>query len=286
MSLNKLQIMNSQGNFLGMPFEDISTGFLVKEIEGLDPVKATLTSTPFANLDGAQFQSSRREPRNIVIHLELRPDYALGSVKDLRDRLYDFFMPKSNIRLDLYTLNKFDLNPLTQTQDLTIDATVESLTSALFTKEPTVDVSLMCYDPNFTDPTSVTITGLTGPDPLTLFYEGSVETGVIFHFLPNRSISSFQLLHEYWDAINNQTVVNSITIAIDIVNGDAVTYTSTPEKKGVVLNHSGVVTPILYAMSVPFKWIELQPGYNYIWVQVPGDPVPYEIQYFKKYGGL
>ena len=74
MLLKTLKVTNSRGFTLDLPLEDISGGFIVKGIEGLGPVKATLVSSSFANMDGEQYHSSRRKARNLIVKLGLDPD--------------------------------------------------------------------------------------------------------------------------------------------------------------------------------------------------------------------
>src|SRR5437868_144697 len=102
MLLKALAVTNSRGSVLSLPLEDPSEGYIVREIKGLDPVKATLVSSSFANNDGEQFHSARRESRNIVVTLDLEPDYAVRGVKELRDQLLNFFMPKTAADLAIH----------------------------------------------------------------------------------------------------------------------------------------------------------------------------------------
>jgi hypothetical protein len=86
-----VEVTNTQGQTLVLPLEAYNDGYLLSEIEGLDPVKATLVSSSFANLDGEQQQSARREARNIVLHLDLLMGYGIP-ISALRRNLYIFFM--------------------------------------------------------------------------------------------------------------------------------------------------------------------------------------------------
>ena len=126
MILTSFKATNAQGQELNLPLNDVSAGIVVKEIEGLDPVKANLASSTFANLDGEQKQSSRRVTRNIILHFELKPDYAHGSAKDIRDQLYKFFMPKSEITLSFHLFDKFQTDPTKQSLDVQIVGSIES----------------------------------------------------------------------------------------------------------------------------------------------------------------
>lgn len=288
MLLNALKVTNSRGSILNLPLEDPSAGFVVRNIEGLGPVKATLVSTSFANMDGEQYHSSRREARNIVLTLGLEPDYAIQDVKDLRDQIYQFFMPKTQSTLAFHMFDRITQNIAEQTKDLTIDGRIESCDTSLFTKDPAVDISLMCYDPDFVDLTGVTVDGVSVSDltPSIVTYDGTVETGVIFTLMVDRDVSEFTIYHRPPDG----TLV-TIDFSYPLVAGDVVRISSVSGSKYVTLTRGGVEMSILYAISPQSGWLELQPGDNSIRVYAtdtatPYRPLAYTIDYTTKYGGL
>ena len=141
--LNLVEVRNQTGSLLALGLEDISQGVYIKEIDGLDPVKAVLVSSSFANMDGEQYQSARREKRNIVIKLALDPDYAGATVRQLRRRLYNFFMPKTAVKLRFWAEGEPTVD---------IQGRVESFDSPQFTKEPSATISILCFEPDFYDP--------------------------------------------------------------------------------------------------------------------------------------
>lgn len=168
MKLTQVSIQNGMGETLNLPLHSYANGFLVKDITGLDPVAASLVSTTVARLDGAQFQSSRRETRNIVLTLGLEPDYTIhNSVGALRQILYNYAMPESEVRL------RFDVDGMAYASMV---VRVESLETALFTATPEVQISFIGYDPDFVGALSV------GAGPLssqtTIAYDGTVATGL------------------------------------------------------------------------------------------------------------
>jgi hypothetical protein len=120
------EVSTRQGDTLTLPLDDVSSGVIVQNISGLAPVKATLVSSSFAGVDGEQYQSSRRETRNITIKLGLDPDPLTSSVSELRQQLQGFFMPKSEIDLTFYR---------NDTVDVSIAGVVESFDSELFSQD-------------------------------------------------------------------------------------------------------------------------------------------------------
>lgn len=272
--LNLVEIRNSQGDLLSFPLEDISEGFVLKEIEGLDPVKAILVSSSFANMDGEQYHSSRREPRNLIFKIGLEPDYVLDSVRDLRKRLYEFFMPKSEVELRFY---------MTDGPTVNITTRVESFQCPLFVSEPEASITVLGYDSDFIELNPIVVNDVTtsGVDEILTPYAGTVEAGLTFILNLDRSLSGFDIHHRAPDG-----VTRTLSFAASLLDEDVVTITTLPGMKGAVLTRDDVDTSILYAVSPQSNWIELQPGDNYIRVFASGDPIPFELHYSNRYGGL
>src|SRR5690242_8791578 len=95
----QVEATNSRGSVLELPIDDVLNGLVMQEIEGLDPVKATIVTSSFAQQDGVQYQSSRRDQRDIKLSIGLEPDYTVSTVRGLRSQLYRHFMPKSEVQL-------------------------------------------------------------------------------------------------------------------------------------------------------------------------------------------
>jgi hypothetical protein len=56
--LTGVEVRTIQDNLLALSLDDPSSGFIIEEIEGLDPVKASVVSSSFATMDGEQYQFS------------------------------------------------------------------------------------------------------------------------------------------------------------------------------------------------------------------------------------
>lgn len=272
--LTKVEVRTSQGELLILPLEDVSSGFVVSDINGLDPVKATIVTSSFAQLDGSQYHSSKRESRNIILTLELRPDFAVDSVRDLRTLLYQFFMPKSEVDLRFFMLDGLTVD---------ISGRIESFESVLFTDEPQVTISLICFDPDFYDPVPVVLAGNTtsGEEMTALEYIGSVETGVILSLNVDRDLTAFEFYHQ-----PPNDALRSMEFALPLIAGDTLIITTSPGNKGASLVRSDVVSSVLYGVSPFSNWIELEPGSNLIRFYAEGAAVPFTLEYTNKYGGL
>lgn len=272
--LETLEVRTSQGGLLSLPLQDPTLGFVIQDIQGLGPVKATLVSSSFAQQDGAQYQSSRRETRNINLILGLYPDYTVDEVEDLRNRLYAYFMPKTEVKLTLITSKGLNVD---------IVARVETCEPTYFEQEPAVAISLMCFDPDFIDPDLVTISGNTtsGSTEVTINYVGTVDTGIVFKLNVNRSLSEFTIYHQAADGS-----MRTMDFVASLLTGDVVTISTIPGSKFATLTRDGVDSSILYAVSPHASWIALMTGVNQLRVYATGAGIPYTIDYLARYGGL
>lgn len=277
--LSKIQITNRQGSVLVLPFNDVDNGLIVEEIKGLDPTKATLVSSSVAGQDGAQYYSSKREPRNLVITLGLEADYVNTSVKSLRQRLYNYFMPKTQVTLRLYE----DLGSYVD-----IVGIIESFESPLFTQEPEATISIQCFDPDFFDPNSFTVSGLSVSGTTTMTnvpYLGSVESGFLFIMNLDRNTTGFSVIHQ---VPNGDTYTLDFYPPTTLLAGDRITISTIAGAKGATLRRANVDSSLLYAVSPTSKWLELEPGVgnNLVRVSSSAAGIPWSIQYVNRYGGL
>lgn len=274
--LQLVEVRTRQGDLLSLPLEDDSSGLRVAKIEGLGPVKATLVSSSFANMDGEEYQSSRREPRNIKLEIELDPDpESEDTVYGLRKQLYKFFMPKSEVTFRLYMADGLEVD---------IVGRVETCEPEMFTQEPTIGISVMCFKPDFYELTPELVPGTTtsGDVPITIEYAGSIETGIQLTLNVDRTLPEFSVFH---------VPPNDETVQLDFNSdpleaGDVLTISTVRGSKGAILTRAGVDSSVLYGISPQSKWIELQPGTNTIRVYAEGADIPLSIQYINKYGGL
>lgn len=273
--LDTIEVRTAQGTLLALSLADVLSGLIVENVDGLDPVKATVVSSSFAGVDGTQYQSSRREDRNIVIRVGLEPDYVTTTVRDLRNRLYDFFMPKSPVDLRFYDSSGFAVD---------ISGVVETCETALFTKEPAVDISIICFDPDFIQPSPLGgFSGMStsGTTETLVTYEGTVETGVNFVLNVDRPLTEFTIYHRPPDG-----KLRTLDFAASMVAGDVLTISTVSGTKGATLTRAGSDSSILRGISPQSNWIELMRGDNYFRVYALGASIPFEITYVNRYGGL
>lgn len=267
--------VRGQGGTLSLPLDDSTLGYDVQDIQGLDPVKASLVSSSFAQRDGAQFQSARRDARNITMQLGLSPDYAIATVRSLRQALYQYFMPKNEVGLRFF-----------MDEDLVVDilGNVETMETAIFSKEPAVDISIMCWDPDFLESNAIVVSDNTtsGSTNITVEYTGTVESGFEFVLNVNRTMTGGFTIHFQRPDGTDETM----DVEVDLVSGDVVTISTLSGNRYAQLTRSGLQSSILYAVSPFATWPEFRPGDNLFRAQASGAAVPYTVTYTRRYGGL
>lgn len=273
-----VEVRSRQGGLLSLPLEDDSSGFRVAKIEGLDPVKATLRSSSSSNADGETYQSSKRESRNIKINVELDPYSETGdTVRDLRKKLYRYFMPESAVKLSFI---------LDEGLTVTIDGVVESCETDHFSQEPAVNISVMCFKPDFIDPVPEVLTGMftSDADPIIIEYDGTVETGVVIAIGPIvEAIPDFVLYQTLPNDEVRTIEFDNITLAV----GDTLVISTVFGSKGATLTHDGVSSSALYGISPQSNWINLEPGENHLKLYSSvATGSPWSVEYLNKYGGL
>jgi len=274
----QLDVVTNLGKILTLPLEDISNGYAIHSIEGMEPVRANLVSSSFARMDGEQYQSARREKRNIIITLGLEPsdstETETGSVRLLRENLYTYFMPKREVTLRFYGYGD---------PTVYIKGRVETFTSPLFVAEPVVTISLLCFNPDFYSPIETVINASTTSSSVntTVAYGGNVNTGVLFTVNVNRTMSGFTIVHKPEGGSTKSMVVTASLVAGDVVNINTVSG-----DKYATLTRSGSKTSILYGVAPSAYWTAFEPGSNDIRIDATGAAVPYTIKYTDKYGGL
>jgi Phage tail protein len=273
--LTMVTVDNLQSGTLLLPLMDSSGGYSVKDIQGLDPVKASLISSKLAQMDGAQHQHSRREPRNILMKLGFEPDYVTSTVDSLRSNLYQYLMPKDVVTFALYK------------DDIlfgTTEAYVESCENNMFTADPEIDISLICYDPDFYAPAETELANwstTSGISTHTIDYNGTSDTGVIFSLTFPEPATEIRLYNTRPDQ-----VLDVLILTGEFLVNDVLTVNTNPGKKAVTVTRAGLPIPSLYFLDRTSSWISLKKGNNLFRAHYSGTVIPYTLKYTARYGGF
>ncbi len=271
-----VEARNSQGTLLSLPAGDASNGLALGEVGGLDPVKAEIITSPFANLDGEDFQSSRRGIRDVSLDISLEPDLATTptTVRKLRQKLYTHFMTQSWVNLSFYDEDGSQAD---------ISGYVETCESPLWTKDPKMEVVVRCMNPDFVDAESVLISGATveTEDEFVINYDGTVKTGVKFVFTLPRDENNITIYYRPPD-----DTLRVLDFQTPLLSGDQLVINTAPGNKGAWVIRGGSESSVLYGTAPQADWVELQPGINTFRVYATGTPIPFTIEYTNRYGGL
>lgn len=271
--LEKVEVITKTGEVLELPIASAPGGYVVKNVDGLDPTKAIFASTVIASMDGEEYQAGRGEKRTIPIQL----GYSLShpeSVRARRVNLYKYLMPKTDVMLRFH-MTDFPL--------VEIAAHVEDLNAPQFTKDPKVDILLVAFKPDFIAVDLTTIPGSTtaGTEGQTVSYGGSVPWGFLFKMTVNRTLSGFSI---------NQNLANgdgaTLTVNTPMVAGDLIEINTQDREKGAWLTRAGVRKSILYAVAPASEYIQLEPGNNTLRVAATGAAIPFTIEYRERFGGI
>ncbi|HXQ38634.1 MAG TPA: phage tail domain-containing protein, partial [Anaerolineales bacterium] len=144
----------------------------IRDIGGLEPVKANINTTPFAGYNGEYYLGSNIGKRNIVVTFGLNPDWEDQSISTLRQLLQSYFMTQNQIKLRFFS----DELPTCEILGYT-----ESFEPNRFSKDPEVQVSIICPEPDFVGivPTVINGTVQNTLEYTEIVYEGSVPTGFV-----------------------------------------------------------------------------------------------------------
>lgn len=267
-------------NYLGEGLEMVLTkpkesGFRIDNIDGLGPPSADINTTELATSDGALYNSARASSRNITIHAVLEP---LPTIEDTRHKSYKYFPVKKPCTLVFNTDNRY----------CTIDGYIESNEPDIFSKEESIQVSIICPFPYFKSIGTISIL-FYGIDPLfefpfsnesltepllefgnikdytdqNIIYNGDVETGVTIkmHAIGKvKNISIYKIETREIMRINTDKILASTGSEFDV--GDEIIISTVRENPYVTLLRGGLYINILNTINRDASWFQLTKGDN------------------------
>lgn len=256
----------------------------VTGVEGLGPVAATINTTPYGSMDGEAYSGASVPARNIVLTLELNPNWSNWTMEELRRFLYRYFMSKQPVRLVFESDDDFP--------EVRIDGYTETVDPTIFSKDQEIQVSIVCPDPYFYATSPEVISGdFEDNTSAEINYVGSVETGVqiafrnvyyptpvdLLVYLGNTDLLSSIFLTKYQGATGQYLEIGSIA-------GN--------KHVRIVQEFTGAVINRLRDVQPNSTWPLLKPGINNLVVSVNQPlvvvdvPPSWELIYTPKFGGL
>lgn len=230
-------------------------------VSGVSPSGATVNLSKTAMNDGAKYNSSRVNERNIVLAV-----YMIRDVEAARVNLYRYFPPKR--RCTLYFKNGV--------RDVCIDGYVETLECDLYELGQYAQVSVLCPDPYFQNvngvyveigkmlplfefPFAIEAEGIEFSQLYndvvgTVVNEGDVESGMVMELRASGRVAKPRIY-------NTQTRQN-MGLDMELLQGDVVTVNTHVGEKSVTLLRGGVRSNVINRVTDHPNWLQLAAGRN------------------------
>lgn len=258
-----------------------NTGFLVKSITGLGPVKANVNTTEVATNDGSMFNSARLSQRNIVIQLAFVHSIYGEDIEEIRQKSYKYFPIKKNVELIIETDNRY----------VRTIGYIESNEPDIFNKQEGTQISIICPDPYFysasEDGNNVTDFYSIDPvfefpfsneslsEPLLIFGEIQIKTEGVITYHGDSEIGVMIYIHAIGPATNiniyntetrevmsiNTTKLEALT-GKGIVASDDIIINTLKGEKSITLVREGKSYNILNCLDKNTDWFTLVKGDN------------------------
>lgn len=263
---------------LGRP--DIS-GFLIKSVTGLGPVKANVNTTEVVTNDGSMFNSARLSQRNIVFQLAFVDTVYGETIEDVRQKSYKYFPAKKSVEIVIETDNRY----------MKIKGYVESNEPDIFSSQEGTQISIICPDPYFysagEDGNNVTDFYTIDPvfefpfsnesltEPLLVFGEIQIKTEGVITYHGDSEIGVVIYIHAIGKATNiniyNTETREVMSINTDqleqltgkgLVASDDIVINTAKGEKSITLVRDGVSYNILNCLDKNTDWFSLSKGDN------------------------
>lgn len=258
-----------------MPSDD---PVVIRDIEGLGPVKSDITTTPSGVSRGETFQGASTGKRNIVFTLGLNPNWSTQTMSSLRQLLYAYLMTEQWCKLRFHS----DEMPTTD-----IEGYVESFEPNIFSQDPEIQVSIINPKPDFIEIDATIFRDAVddGSTQQVVNYVGSVSAGLELRV--DRSVALPAYSGPLTVKVENSGGIQTITVNPVTINTVQSYKMSSVQGKKRVQNEAladGAITNLLKNKSG--VWPELQPGENLISVAAATPGQTWTLAFFNRFGGL
>lgn len=280
----KLKLENRFGDTLELVN---NKNYIVTNIDGLGPPKGRINLSEVAGMDGALFNSSSVEPRNIV--LTVMPQ---SPVEENRLALYRYAQPGQWSKI-YYSNGSVSVQ---------IEGYVETVETGLFTKSESIQVSILCPQPYFialkeiyTD-ISATVANFEFPfavqnegvefsyinhDMLAKITNyGDVNTGIIIYITARGTVTN--------PVIYANDTGGSMSLAVTLQEHDQVVINTNTGQRSIKLITDSGEADVINRMSPNPQWFILAPGENVFSYSADSgmDLMSVKFAHHTKYGGV
>ena len=134
--IRSITATNPQGESLKMELaRPERSGLIIRKVDGLGPVKATVNLSSVVGLDVSTINSTSLEPRNIVFDIELMSQ---PTAEVTRRIAYKFFQLRKLVKLEI----------VTDSTTFKTEGVVESNEPDIFSQNESVAISIICGNPH------------------------------------------------------------------------------------------------------------------------------------------
>ena len=278
-----------------------TSGFAIEKIDGLGPIKANIITTNIANLDGALFNSSHANYRNIVFSIYF---ISIPTIERARLESYRWFPLKQKLKISVKT----------DSRECECIGYVESNEPNIFSKGEKTTISIICPDPYLYSviEKEVKFSGVLSSfefpfsnestdDPLIILgnfeskkreaiqYTGDFEVGINIHIHLLGSVGDITLYHTN---VNKSLKINVSKITSltgeALKAGDDIYINTKNGEKSIKLLRNGNYINILNSLDRNPNWFQLKKGNNEIAFTAESgeENIQLEITYKDAYEGV
>lgn len=255
----------------------------IRDIEGLDPVAASVGTVPYGSGDGESYVGSNIPSRNIVLTIHPNPDWNTWTHEALRRILYAYFMPKQAVRLVFYS------DDMTEVE---ITGIVESFASNMFSKDPEYLASIICPDPYFKTIDPFVESGPKGT-PIEIDYHGNIPGGIYVRVTHTSGTAPSEMSIQIGNPLQQTFKVNLAAVVNDDKYLEMCSYPRNKYVQNVYTDDAGSIkkgeiVSLLSNITIVegSEWPMLQPGLNTFNVDTDHGIQNWQLQYYERYGGL
>lgn len=275
--IKNLTVINYLNESLSIDLADPKDGLIIKNISGIGPSSAIINTMDVPTMDGAIFNSSKKEIRNITISIGYMDTI---DIEDARRLTYKFFAIKRRIELIIET----------NSRKASIVGYVEKNEPNIFDQNVSSSISIICPDPNFYSvidkKNTVVFSGLVpmfsfpfSNESLTekeiimgdlvskreenVYYTGDAEVGITItiHAIGKATnITIYSIYDRGIMEINTNRIKD--LIGSEFSQGDDIIINTVQKEKSVTLIKEGISYNILNCLNKNPYWFTLKTGDN------------------------
>lgn len=253
-----LIVQNKYGERLELTHNN---SYTISNIDGIDPPEATINVTRNANYDGAVYNSSFMNERQITITLAINKPAETNRIN-----LYRYFKSKMPVRL-------FYKN---RSRDVYIDGYVKSVQIGFFDKKQIAQIVIHCPRPHFNGatpdiqefssnvpmfefPFAIEEAGIPFSEIIlaqekSIINHGDLETGVLINIHSMGAVSN--------PKIYNVETLEHMIFNVDLDSGDDIYINTIQGEKSITIIKDGVRLNGIGYLDVSSTWFQMLPGDN------------------------